>query len=399
MGTTAVAAGWYKDPAGSPTLRWWDGAEWTDHVHEPVAAPQPPSAQPQLTQQQSGLGQPQFTTQPVAQPQLTQQPFAQPPFTPQPAAQPQFTPQPVAQPQFTQQYIPQRGVTIEHPRNSSLVPGYYRDDTHGGGQPGRSAQSALADTTAPHNNFVAWLSLAAGAISLGTILLVESIPSGTFIFPIFGLTAIIAGIRGIIGYRRRRVTVLWAPIVGLVLGAVAEVLLIGGIILAAIVAGSPTASNPVTPSGTIGPTGAAMNYDMGVGSVQYLPSSNLALGTAAAAESKIVGSLKLDYPSGNYPANLILHSDGDVTTSDGQDLGVIGLLQFKMGYQLESDGSYVIGLSAGDTSEAAIYLSKSDEYFAACPTDDTTCKTNSPVAPVPVSGSDSTTTNSGSSTS
>ena len=24
-------AGWYSDPDGSPTLRWWNGREWTDH--------------------------------------------------------------------------------------------------------------------------------------------------------------------------------------------------------------------------------------------------------------------------------------------------------------------------------------------------------------------------------
>jgi phosphate starvation-inducible membrane PsiE len=25
-------AGWYADPHGAPALRWWDGANWTDHL-------------------------------------------------------------------------------------------------------------------------------------------------------------------------------------------------------------------------------------------------------------------------------------------------------------------------------------------------------------------------------
>lgn len=39
---TATPAGWYPDPHGGPTARWWDGTQWTDH-HTPLqgAAPIP----------------------------------------------------------------------------------------------------------------------------------------------------------------------------------------------------------------------------------------------------------------------------------------------------------------------------------------------------------------------
>jgi hypothetical protein len=34
-----VPAGWYRDPSGATSLRWWDGGAWTDHAVATTAAP------------------------------------------------------------------------------------------------------------------------------------------------------------------------------------------------------------------------------------------------------------------------------------------------------------------------------------------------------------------------
>ncbi len=38
---TSPTPGWYPDPAGADALRWWDGAQWTEHLQQQAAAPAP----------------------------------------------------------------------------------------------------------------------------------------------------------------------------------------------------------------------------------------------------------------------------------------------------------------------------------------------------------------------
>ncbi|MBC7442174.1 MAG: DUF2510 domain-containing protein [Ramlibacter sp.] len=35
-GAVAPAPGWYTDPSGLPRQRWWDGTQWTEHLHDPA---------------------------------------------------------------------------------------------------------------------------------------------------------------------------------------------------------------------------------------------------------------------------------------------------------------------------------------------------------------------------
>ena len=44
-------AGWYPVAAGSPQQRWWDGTQWTEHIHDPrTAATQAAAARPATIQ-------------------------------------------------------------------------------------------------------------------------------------------------------------------------------------------------------------------------------------------------------------------------------------------------------------------------------------------------------------
>jgi Domain of unknown function (DUF4328)/Protein of unknown function (DUF2510) len=46
-------AGWFRDPAGSPQLRWWDGSRWTDHTHPYPAAHRGPDPRHSLEEERT----------------------------------------------------------------------------------------------------------------------------------------------------------------------------------------------------------------------------------------------------------------------------------------------------------------------------------------------------------
>ncbi len=61
----APGAGWFPDPAGSPLLRWWDGAAWTAHFIDPATGAPPQEVRPEPVRPEPILPQPGQFQQPA----------------------------------------------------------------------------------------------------------------------------------------------------------------------------------------------------------------------------------------------------------------------------------------------------------------------------------------------
>lgn len=328
---TAVAPGWYPDPAGSTSVRWWDGGRWTEHLQPRPALPPLPAvvlpAAPAWTVPADSTGR--WGSAEGFGGQQWAASTAHPGLTYDPAAAYRTSNQP--------------GVTV--------------------------------------SNTMAWIGFSAGIIALAAVFLKLADPSVGAYLPVFGVTAIITSIRALVRHHRGAATVLWAPVVGLILGSVAEVMLV-----IVIVTGSMTYTT--TSSGLSGShaalgsdEGDSINYSMGRGGVQYPPSENPNLSSAAVQEAALVAKLRAIYGRAGFPSDLHLNSTGLVVATDGQVIGDFLERGWFIAYTRESDGSYLLEISALPTSEVAVYFSATDEYWAWCSRADATCRTSSPVPP------------------
>jgi hypothetical protein len=81
--SAATPAGWYPDPRGEAELRYWDGNEWTEHVHTSGAAAPQASAPP--AQAPAPQPQAQQAPPPQAAPQQQYVPGPQPGYAGPPA--------------------------------------------------------------------------------------------------------------------------------------------------------------------------------------------------------------------------------------------------------------------------------------------------------------------------
>lgn len=175
-----MPAGWYPDPAGSGSQRWWGGVQWTEHlkapeppVYQAPPAPEPPPvyhAPPEV----GTVGPQSFN--PFA---LEQQP----------------------QQQYHQQFQ-DRGIDA------------YR-----------------YAPTAPINNNQGWISLAAGIVAV--VLLGASEVLGVLVFGILagGIIGLGNGMRSLAARKAGTSTLFGPPVAGIVLSCIALLGWLGNVIL------------------------------------------------------------------------------------------------------------------------------------------------------------------------
>jgi hypothetical protein len=311
----AVAAGWYPDPAGTPQVRWWSGAGWTEHF-----APQ---------------------VEVVAEPQVA---------SPAQVAPTPVAPAPVATP------------VAETPAVPAAPP--YRFDASPSA-PLRYDPSLAKPARGAVSNRSAWLSLGLGALAVILVVGHLAANQGGYLVTLSAVTSIIWGIVALVRRSKGRSTVAWAPVVGILLGLTASVItvlsLIGVFATAAPAAASGSSNSSSTSTGP------------------HVYPANPALSTVQAQEASLVGALEDSNGGGTtlaagdtWPASLVVTSANKIMTPDGTYLGMLPS-GVTLVYNATAGGNFQMQMHGADASEVSIYNSSTNTYTVSCSAGDKTC--------------------------
>ncbi|MCU1423124.1 MAG: hypothetical protein JWN36_2775 [Microbacteriaceae bacterium] len=245
------------------------------------------------------------------------------PVVPVPAAPP-------VQPSIPQNYVPFQSTVVQ--------------------QQGTTFQQAAP--AGPISNRSAWLSLGLGAFAAIFVgIYLETHPNGIVVTSA-AATSIFWGIRAIIHRRQGRATVLWAPIVGIALGALSVIFILLAL-LGALVSTAGTDSGVVPQSQSSG---------VGTQSFPNNPELTALLSSTDAVERALQSQHAV---SGTYPASVSL-SSGALTLPDGT---VLATIQPTWGWQYvtkDNGASYSFELVGTKGGNRAGYSSIDDKTLYDC---------------------------------
>jgi hypothetical protein len=273
-------------------MRWWSGTGWTEHVSAPVQAA-PPQA-------------PQHT--PVE-------------------ARPLVQPAPVQ----TRAYVPFQNVPFQ---NANLA----------------EEPWIQGPTT---NNRPAWLSLLFGLLAVLMIVLGNRIPFGSLVLIPAAALAVVFGIRALVLRRSGRTSIRWPAIIGIVLGGLTTLLMLIGLLAAAIFLGAVVAHSSQSGS----PVQSSGNTEL----MQMTASARL-----------IEQEIRSHTPGNDWPTTLAADASGRIEYQ-GAFLGGVESGETFAYQTTESGRSYqfeIIGRTPGDR---VLFTSATKTLVATCNTAEPTC--------------------------
>jgi Protein of unknown function (DUF2510) len=334
--TQSTPAGWYTDPAGSGGKRWWDGVQWTAHLQALTPPPPPP---------------------------VVQEPQRVDPYS---AANPYGLP-------AVQErgYIPMQ--------RTAAAPVQYA--------PVRQGASGAS---------IGYLIVGAIAFCLS---LVGLMPGSTVIYySAGGVIAIVGGVRALLHSRRGSGGSPIAPIIGIILGSLAVICMVAGIVIHTTATVS-YGTGPVTQSQSGTGTGAGSEGDSSASVLPAPPAfaADPALSSYEASVAEVAKGVYGGYSSGNvvaadmnWPTTVQESPDGTVTLPNGTTAAKLPADQV-VKIVVSTDGKYFgLFVAGGTDKEIAVYNSETNKFSWVC---DTGAPTTCPAGGIPVTG-DTATTNS-----
>jgi hypothetical protein len=335
-----LPAGWYSDPAQSGGDRWWDGAKWTDHLR--MLTPTVPAP----------------TTAPAAAPTFA------------PTAAPTFAP--TAAPTFMPASAPSVVPTSMPPAGNSFAPIQDVISAPDASWYDERAAAVHMRPGPPVSNGAAVLALLFGAVALG--LAVAHVLPGNRIWVLAAcLIALIWGIRAVVRRRSGAATILWAPVVGILLGVIATAsVFVGGEVISLV---SSVVPQPAVVSTAAAAASAPKNSaePLVFPSNASLTADETGVQTLATALNRMYASGKATLAPGHaWPASLRM-SGSVVLASNGARVAAlpVGLTAT---YVLSADkSSYRLSVTGKNIAELATYGSGVNGFSWSCPANDRTC--------------------------
>jgi hypothetical protein len=225
----------------------------------------------------------------------------------------------------------------------------------------------------PTSNRAGWLSLFFGLIALG-LTVANMLPGSQFLWVSgAGVIATLWGVRGLARLRSRRATIVWAPIIGAVLGVVAIVAMVLGVNIVSFSGVIASQNSSDAPTSTVAALPTTSSEPLVFPTNSGLTTDEKSVQTLATAINRSYAAGSAALKSGQaWPASLRMQGSA-VIAPNGHVLAVLPV-GLTANYQLSADqAGYHLAVSSAHASELATYSSSSNGFSWSCLRSDANC--------------------------